>query len=133
MLNLSLLVSLNKLGIIYRFANQSMMLSYLWSLTIAFAGITNCVYISKYIKESKMVSYLGHNTLIILALHMPLAYASINRIVGIYKIQVQPSNITGVIYTIIAFIIIKPVIEIINSYFPCILGKDKKKSSIAKL
>ncbi|MFE4709442.1 acyltransferase family protein [Paenibacillus sp. NPDC056722] len=98
--------------------------AYLWSLILGFAGIVTYIGLSKYVKSSKALSYLGKNTMIIFPLHFVLGYNLINVFVLVYKIPIVPSNITGFIFVGIELLILIPVVNIINSYFLNFVGKQ---------
>jgi len=102
---------------------------YLWSLIIGFAGISTFVLLSKYIKTCEPLAFLGRNTMIIFPLHFVLGYNLINVFVLVYKIPIVPSNITGFIYVGLELLILIPVVNVINKYFPIILGKSKKNEN----
>lgn len=93
---------------------------------LAFAGIFTFVYFSKRIVSSKVLEYYGRNSLIILALHFPLKDVLIKLVIIILGVDIEyihynagfALGLTGM-----SFIVLVPVIYIINNYFPFILGK----------
>lgn len=131
-INILFLVSPETFNGVYKIVNLHGSLAYLWSLILGFAGIVTYIGLSKYVGSSKALSYLGKNTMIIFPLHFVLGYNLINVFVLVYKIPIVPSNITGFIYVGIELLILIPVVNIINSYFPNFVGKGEKVRGISK-
>ena len=93
----------------------------------AFSAIIACVILSNAIGKSSVLSYLGKNGLIILAVH-PKVLEFLNLIIiKFLKVDIVNSVAWGCIYTILIILMIIPFIQIINEYFPFILGKTKIK------
>lgn len=87
-------------------------------------GSVFIIYLLKKIKKSHILKYLGKNSLIIMGTHQVLIYNFINKFTG-----GKYTYFTGVLVLIGIIIIEIPIIEIINRYFPFVLGKFKKKES----
>ncbi len=93
---------------------------------LAFAGIFTFVYLSKRIISSKVLEYYGRNSLIILALHFPLKDVLIKLVIIILGVDIEYIHYnTGFALglTVLSLILLVPVIYVINSYFPFLLGK----------
>lgn len=129
-INICLLVSPEIFNEINRIGFSHRTVAYLWSLIIGFAGIVTYILLSKYIKSCEPLAYLGRNTMIIFPLHFVLGYNLINAFVLVYKLPIVPSNITGFIYVGLELLILIPVVNAINKYFPFVLGKTKKIESV---
>lgn len=125
LINILLLVNPEVFNVINRFGFSHKSISYLWSLVLGFSGIVLLVVLSKYLNFCKPLAYLGKNTLIIFSLHFVLGYNLINVFVLTYKIPIVPSNITGFIYVSLELLILIPVVNIINKYFPFLLAKPR--------
>ncbi|WP_234123164.1 acyltransferase family protein [Clostridium hydrogenum] len=98
---------------------------YFYFLISAFSGIMVCVLLANIINKSTILSYIGANSFIILALHpktLELLKLIFNKI---FKINTNTSLLWGCIFTIFSLLIIMPFIYIINKYFSFILGKQK--------
>jgi fucose 4-O-acetylase-like acetyltransferase len=92
----------------------------------AFLGIFSWISVSYIIKDSKFLSYLGKNSLVIFGLHlkMPVDFFD-HRVLGINGKMIN-GTVYGVIDTVITLLFIIPVIWIINRFFPFILGKGRE-------
>lgn len=110
-------------SIIYMYDNSygNYVLFYLASLL----GILGVACLSMAIKKSKVLSYLGINSLIILAVHgkIFLVFNFIMNIFGTSNRSDMNELIKGITYTVFALLICIPVIYIINRYFPFLLGR----------
>lgn len=95
----------------------------------SFSGIGICILISKIIPENKIFSFVGRNSLAILALHLP-AYLVIR---GGEKVMVRVVGLTmpgmsfwsAMFYSIIQLLMTVPIIYVINRYLPFIVGRRK--------
>lgn len=85
----------------------------------AFCGIAWCLLLSSLVR-SKVLSYLGENTLILLAVHTPILRVA-SRLVDFLPFPIHPylAEAARVLITIILSV---PVILLIRRYFPWILG-----------
>lgn len=106
----------------------------LWSLqfgnillytTCSILGSVSIIYLFKKFKQSYILKYLGKNSLVIMATHQVLINNFINQFIGR-----EYTYFTGILVLIGIIIIEIPIIEIINRYFPFVLGKFKKKENI---
>lgn len=96
----------------------------------AFAGIGFYVIISQIISKNiklldKYFIFLGKNTLVLLGFHL-IAFKFISAFFKITRINlsyINQSIIYGLVYTILATIILIPVIYLINNKIPWIIGK----------
>lgn len=86
-------------------------------------------FISYFLQESKYLNKIGKNTMIFIGIEFLLHdYISLTLTVsfnlGIYNFTNSLSLIT---YVFIMFLIILPLVDIINKYFPVLNGKTKKR------
>ena len=82
------------------------------------------IYLFKTVKQSKMLNYIGKNSLIIMATHQVLLERFINAFTGR-----KYTYLTGLLVFLVILIIEIPIIEIINRYLPFMLGKKKQAIS----
>jgi acyltransferase len=102
------------------FANISTYLNYvLWALLAIFAFVL----LSHVLSRLTFIQFLGRNSLILLALHVPLGFNLFAKLLNRFQIDVANPNLLGLIFTVGAIIIIYPVILIINKYLPFIAGR----------
>jgi len=95
---------------------------------LAFSGIFTFVYLFKKIGSSKVLEYYGRNSLIVLALYFPLKDVLTKLVVIILGIDTEyfyynASFALGL--TVLNFLLLVPVIFVIDNYFPFILGKKR--------
>ncbi len=100
------------------------------------SGIFLVVFISKILPNNKILQYLGENSLIIFALHVPIfsIITGISKIMFNYPIcmgsydaliKISPEAnpyFISLIYVVPTLLILIPVIELINRKFPFIIG-----------
>lgn len=89
----------------------------------ALSGILTVVLISMTIKKSKILSYIGKNTVIILALHGKIILYLGSLIKILLNGQIYGSWFWSIILTVVSLIGSVPFIYIINRYLPFVLGK----------
>jgi fucose 4-O-acetylase-like acetyltransferase len=108
--------------------------NFLYFLIGAFAGIFMIMSIFKLltdrIKRSKVLEFVGKNTLLILALH--LISGSVIKAISVYILK-QPLSIYEIgwvklIYAALSIAILYPIILFFNKYLPFLVGKSKIKS-----
>lgn len=90
---------------------------------LSIAGIYTFVYISKLIGKSKKLSFIGENSLTFFALHLPIGFVVVDKIVYLLNIGQLPELLTGFLYTVGSIISIMPFIylqknhrEIVNVF-----------------
>ena len=88
-------------------------------------GSLSIIYLFKKLKQSRVLKYLGRNSLVIMGTHQILMSNFINRFTGGHY-----TYFNGILVLIGIIIIEIPIIEIINRYFPFVLGKFKKRKYI---
>lgn len=93
------------------------------AVIISLIGIITFITLAQKVSESKWMTHIGKNSLIIFGLHLPIAFMTIDRILSIMKLQLQPSNILGFFYTTITLLMFIPIIFMINKYFPIVTGR----------
>lgn len=94
--------------------------SYFYFYVASFSGIGLCILVSKAIPENMIFSFVGRNSLAILALHLP-AYLVIR---GVEKVMVRVVGLTipgmslwsMMFYSIIQLLMTVPIIYVINRY-----------------
>ena len=94
---------------------------------LAFSGIFACFYLSKKIGSSKVLVYYGRNSLIVLALHVPMmnvltqtAYMSL----GIKSEYLDYNAAFALSLTVLNLFLLIPVIFLINNNFPFLVGQQ---------
>lgn len=92
----------------------------------AISGTMFLFLFSKKIAHNKWLSYLGSNSLIIMAIHEPIKRIIIKLMSMIVNIPVdvlRQTLLSSFLCTIIIILILTPAIFIIKAYFPFLLGK----------
>lgn len=81
--------------------------------------------IAKKTSSSLLLNYLGKNSLSIFALHLPISFPIIYNILALLKINVSENstNLMGIIFVVLTILILMPIVNILNTYFPIVLGK----------
>ena len=90
----------------------------------AILGLMFIIFISKKI-DNKYLKYIGKNTLIILCTHLIIQRYFIDVLTG----KNRYFYLDGLSIFIVVCIIEIPIIEIINRYFPFMIGKFHEKST----
>lgn len=99
----------------------------------AFSGIGAFVILIKQLKKNKFLQYIGKNSFIYLAFHQKIVFF-------IFSLMIQKSVlnleaianyplIEGLLYTLIAVVILIPAVYMINHYFPFMVGKTTRRHS----
>jgi fucose 4-O-acetylase-like acetyltransferase len=113
--------------------------NYLLFFVAAFSGIMATIIIVRTIKYKKIMSLIGKNSFIYMALHQVIA---LNILKFLSDTILRALNITldqntfiarfllGIIFTVGSIIIIYPFVDIINKHFPFILGRSKINPSL---
>lgn len=105
----------------------------LWSLQFnnlflyvfnSIVGSFAIILITKKINRSKVLDFLGQNTLIIMATHQLIIEAILKSTLTKY--------LNGIIFIFIILLLEYPLIKIINKYLPFMLGNKREKSIINK-
>lgn len=116
-LNIEPRVSANHLGNYFLF--------YIGALAGIFSLISAFKVLEKYFGNIKFISYIGENTLIILALH--LMAASVVKAIAfwVFKLPLSIFNEPGMSYvlSILSIIVLIPVIYLINKFLPFTVGR----------
>ena len=100
--------------------------NYFYFYIAAFLGIFSYILTAQIINKSKVLSYLGKNSLIILAFHLKVpAKFVMYKFLGL-KLSVLGGALYGIIYTFISILLLLPVIYIINIHFYYLIGKGRK-------
>lgn len=102
--------------------------NYFYFYMAAFTGILSIIIIAQIISNSKTLSFLGRNSIMILALHL-LTFSFLKGImVFVFNIDIkilEGSLIWGILFTLSSLFILTPVILIIKRHFFFILGEKK--------
>ena len=87
-------------------------------------GSLTIIFFSKKINESRILNFLGKNTLIIMATHQLIIEAILKSSLIKY--------LNGIMIIFIISLLEYPLIKIINKYLPFMLGKKREKSIVNK-
>jgi fucose 4-O-acetylase-like acetyltransferase len=98
---------------------------YISSISGIFAFITIC----KKLKRNEFISYLGRNSLIVLALH--IIFFNIldflrQNLLSIRYFELKGSLSAGLVHTIIILLAMVPFIAFLNRYFPYLVGRGRR-------
>jgi acyltransferase len=100
--------------------------NYFYFFGAAFGGIMTYVYVSQLFPVTRVMSFIGKNTLIILALS-GIAESFLKGIqlfvLGIPLGFARDSLLLGLIYTVCSMVVLSPVIYLVNRRFPMVLGR----------
>lgn len=105
--------------------------NFLYFFLSAFGGIGLLIILANFISpNTKSINFLGRSSLTILALHSIGLAISKSLVSGAQRlmntnISDEKSLVFGLIYSLMAILIVLPIIHLINNYFPWILGKRK--------
>jgi acyltransferase len=98
----------------------------------AFAGIVICIVLSKKLPRVQLMNYIGNNTIVVLGLSGVCLYVisgAIYLMLHYLLDLVHVSLLAGVILSLLQLILLLPVIYVINTFFPFVLGCPKKHGS----
>lgn len=134
-------ISMLGLFVCYRFDYQLDMLNHIYpNIILFFIGTLSGIYITMFVcnfykfvnkRMLSILSFLGKNTLIIMCFHEPIKRIVIKlfSIISHISEEVLRSNIIfALLITIVILVVTIPIIYIINSYFPLIVGKKRINS-----
>jgi len=97
----------------------------------AFCGIMASLIFCRLIPKSKILIYVGKNSIIFMAFHQMILYPILDKIiVHISFLTSQKPYIValnGIIHVGVTFLVMIPIIYVINNYMPFILGKGLSK------
>jgi acyltransferase len=112
---------------------------YLYDILTTLCAISFWIYASGYLSFMKPITYMGKNSLIILALHICVGFNLVHqlflqRVFPIIGFSIENPNMLGLFFTIASLCILVPCIHVINRYIPFILGRIsvKKQSQSQK-
>ena len=94
----------------------------------AVMGIIAVITLSQWITKNSILTYIGQNTLVILALHGLIGTLIKGFMVFVFHIDLNILNdntILNVIFTVMTLIIAVPIILFINRYLPELAGKKR--------
>lgn len=95
-------------------------------ICISISGVYTVIYISKILGKSRKLSYIGKNSLIIFALHIPIGFFVVEKTLFLLKIQSLTVSIIAFAYTIGSILTLIPIISIIHKYAPFIINGNLK-------
>ncbi len=126
------------INILFAFLNDSAGLynnkygNYFFFFIASFSGILFYLLISKIIRDSKILSFIGKNTIIILCMHAFFSFLILLTIHNYIVINLLSFNtpliFPAIAYTYLLMIIMIPFIVVINRYFPFLVGRSKKNN-----
>jgi acyltransferase len=103
----------------------SSLTNYLITVLWAVFAISFVTYLSQYLSVSRLITFIGRNSLILLALHISLGFNLFNLVaVGHLHLKIANPNLLGLAFTLGTIAMLIPVSMVINKYFPFILGKN---------
>jgi len=104
---------------------------YLHQFLFALLGISFVIFVSQFLSSISLLNYLGKNSLILMALHIPLGFNLYHMwIRGKLGVTIENLNTFGLAVTIFTVIILLPVSYLINRYFPIMLGRGLDSQTI---
>lgn len=104
---------------------------YLHQFLFALFGISFVIFVSQFLSFISLLNYIGRNSLILMALHIPLGFNLYHMwIRGKLGVTIENLNTFGLAVTIFTVIILLPVIYLINRYFPIMLGRGLDSQTI---
>ncbi|MEN6567282.1 MAG: acyltransferase family protein [Veillonellales bacterium] len=109
--------------------------NYLYFYLGASLGITNVVIIAMLFRKNRALSYLGQNSLIILALHFPIkrAVASLtSKVLDMPLVQMKESFLISGIDTVITILFLLPFIYLIRRQLSFMLGRRPARNRIVE-
>ncbi|SDD51404.1 Fucose 4-O-acetylase [Paenibacillus sp. UNCCL117] len=92
-------------------------------------SITAFITIAKSMSGSRHLKYLGQNSLSFFALHLAVGFPIILNIFAILNVNVgaNATNIMGLIFVALTILLLIPVVKVLNTYFPIVLGNVEWK------
>ena len=102
---------------------SNLIIQYVYSIIMAIIGIMASIGLAFKLQNNGGLLYIGKNTLVILGIHLFILESLFYFATSIGMNVNQDSNIYSVVATLAVFLIAKPIIEIINNYFPACVGK----------
>ncbi|MGB9938917.1 acyltransferase family protein [Methanosarcina sp.] len=103
---------------------------------LAFSGIFAFVYLFKKIGSSKILEYYGRNSLIVLALHFPLKDILTKLAILGFGVELEYfyyNVVFALSLTLLNLLLLAPVIYLINTYFPFLVGKKSSSAGFEGL
>ena len=95
-------------------------------ILVSFSGILTVSYLSNAIGASKLLAFIGSNTLIIYILDrypQPVIRRAMENIFGVYNFSYTPTDY-AVLYAVVSLLILTPFIIMINRWFPFVIGRS---------
>ncbi|MDU1279228.1 MAG: acyltransferase family protein [Clostridium sp.] len=107
--------------------------NYFYFYVASICGIITWTNVSYMINNNKLLSYIGKNTFLILALH-PKFIQALNLIFKkILNFNIDNSILFSILYMVIIFVLLTPLINFVNKHLPFIIGKEKNKKILNKM
>jgi len=102
--------------------------NYLLYLVSAFSGVLCILFLGNCMPDYRLFHFYGRNTIIILGSHL-MCFSLLKAVqLFIFHVPVETANgglLLNTIYAISTFILLAPVIYLINKYAPVIIGRKK--------
>ena len=93
-----------------------------WFPLVGLAGTLSVIAISVAMKSSRILQYLGRNSLVIFSLHVPFGLVVLEKIALTFNVHPQTDDVWGFAQTALILLILTPIIGAVNTYFPFLLG-----------
>ena len=102
--------------------------NYLMFYMAAISGILVVLIISRKINKSRILEFIGQNTIIYLGIHQYVIFSVLNKIKNILTLNINNTIliIIAIFYVIFTIVVLYPIIKILNKNFPFIVGKNLK-------
>ena len=102
--------------------------NYLMFYMAAISGILVVLIISRKINKSRILEFIGQNTIIYLGIHQYVIFSVLNKIKNILSLNINNTIliIIAIFYVIFTIVVLYPIIKILNKNFPFIVGKNLK-------
>lgn len=106
--------------------------NYFYFYLAALSGILFWMQFSRLIRPNRLFEEIGKNTLVIFPLHLLLFPIFTGILVYLFKMPkavLDNSSIVGLLYAVVAILLLLPVAWVLDRYTPFLLGKPSKSSS----
>lgn len=110
--------------------------NYLFLYGAAISGIMAALIIIRLLPKLKLLIYVGKNSLIFLAFHQMILFPIIGGLTRhidfFHSRSMSVLILQGITYVVISYIVLVPIIYIINNYMPFLLGRGFHRKSAAR-
>jgi len=102
--------------------------NYFLFFAVAFSGSLFIIFLSNCIPNHRLFRFYGRNTIIILGFHL-MCFSLLKAVqLFIFHIPLEIANenfLINILYAVSTFILLSPVIYLINKYLPFTIGREK--------